>query len=238
MKNRIFLLIAFVIFLVGCEEKYSLHFLKNDNHIISNDDYLYGIEFSCNNKIEEFKVSDITTSINKEVEYSLVDEEIDYKNNHFYGIIFNLKNDSDFVFESFKIIINDEYEKVIELNMNVYYIEKTFDKNILPLSTPIISDSFKATSWCFLVKENIIIKKIEVLPFSNSEVYLNSLLFNSDVSVSELEEIYININKETLEVSRVCIAINYIFDGIEYEYRSDFSTIGNSIELLKGEIDK
>lgn len=238
MKNRIYILTLFLLLLVGCKKNYSTHFLKNDSYVISNDQYLYGIEFACDKKIEEFKVLDTTTTLNRTIEYSFVDEENAVLDYYLYGIVFDINNEGDFIFNSFKININNEYEEIIELNMNVYYVEKTNDENILPLSVPIMANTFESTTWCFLVKKDIIIKRIELIPYSSSTIYLNSLLFNGDTSIGELEKIYIDIDKETLEVSRVCISILYMFEDTNYTYISDFSTIGNSLELLKGEINK
>lgn len=258
-KNYFFLFLILVpilivfSFFIGCTTK-----TDNDNDLIINDysDIYYiskdsttfPVQFAFSNTINKLEIFDIKTSNDINITWDFIEEQnsdgtsLKIGSYYIYGIIFNLKSDDNFIFQSFSLKINDNYVKIIDLNIEVKRIEINNEDYIRPLSTPYISDFIDEAEWVFLPMDNIEITSINViscLPVEN-EVFFNSVKYTGDKVVEKLDKFYIKVlfsnYKSSCMVDKIYIQINYKKNGQDYIYISDYSIFGNQLELLSNKI--
>ena len=260
MKNNLFrlinnsLIIIFIIFtfitLVGCSErKNDIVYLKNDNCIINNKQNTYAFQFASKDKIDSCELINVKSNNDLKFTYEIIEEKnaenelLKYNNYFIYGIIFKFNIAKSMKFESFEMKINGKNIEKICLNMNIIYTESNSSSEIKPLSVPMIKDDINNLCWEFVCIENLTIVSIDLFSELNFDcnIYINSIEQNNNIEMKSKEKFYVNLlNVEKYNhrcTNKVYLKIEYITNGIQKEYISDFTIIGNSLTLLYDELE-
>lgn len=240
----IFILLLLII--CSCNKKVIIYQLEPyETYYITNDSYYYPFQFGCNVKIDNFEIIEISTNLDSDViniNYEFVEEKQNDKplfinDIYFYGIIFDLSTEIDYTFEYFTVLINNYHKEKIELNTFVDYTKTEKNNDILPLSIPFIGEFVEVSEWVFLATTDMIITDIKVITSeSNTEnIFLNSIEFDDERILNAKERFYIDVDMKSyqyLKPIRISIQIEYISNDKKNIYYSDFSLIGNAIEII------
>ena len=207
-----------------------------DQFFVSDDNKNLPYYFAYNRQIDHFEIMSINTSNSDSRKADLIKYEFVQANSiyddefYLYVITFEFAYEN-FLFESFMININNSFSEVIELNMNIIYIENAHSSLIYPLSIPWIADEMiSSCSWVILPIEQVRIKSLAIKNAANVEytVKINSLPMFSNFILYAKEKVYIDVdfkyptNKPIKNYLYLEIEF-YDSNGVENLYRSDIA---------------
>lgn len=248
-------LLAFVAsFFVGCNEKDDMKenlILTDfaDTYYISENASSFLVQFAFSDIIEHFEITDIQASNGMNFEWNFVAEKDSDKKPlmiekyYIYGIVFDLKSDSDFTWQSFTLTIDEDFTETVDVNIDVKVLNTKHEgDDIRPISTPFIGGFVSEAEWIFLPMNDITISSIELKSSASSkhEILVNSVEFTGDRAVEKLDKFYIKVLFPEYEsadkLDKIYMKIKYTKDEEDHTYISDYSVFGDQLKLLTNKI--